>query len=491
MSPRSLLFSSDRETSHLVGQVLRDLGIEVESCLEIFSAIEKLTTKVFDLVIADMDDGAEATFLLKTCQELNSTQGALSAAIVGANVSAAHPGVALVLNKPLIRDRIKLALAHCEPLTAKLAQSKPAVVAVQPVNKKAPVFTNPVVPKTSVAKSALPKQIGSLPSEPLSKAIEEPSIQTTDFTDPGTEIERDLVPLAESANHKFRGTTHTAALVAKTKNAGYVDEGRRLHARANHAQQGSPFVRFYRPLIMGSLMLGLAYVGVQPARSEALVSSVAVIYTTAVENTQSWLETKKPDETDDAIQEAQIEAPVRRQRTLRLREHAELIRLETIAPKVALPEVAAEKPAEYAVAGAKSAIPSSLKASFQTVSQDPGPAVDAKLAPPSIMSAMQPVQVSEEASRGMVVDKVVPEYPKQALSAGMQGPVVFQGLIDKDGTISDLKLVRGYMALGKAASDAVKLWHFKPYMVNGHPVDAEIYITVDFKTPSENQRPTL
>jgi TonB family protein len=466
MSLRSLLFSSDQETLHLVSQALRDLGLEVESCPEIFSAIEKLTTKLFDLVVADLDDGAEAAFLLKTCQELNSTRSALSVAIAGVGVSAAQPGVGLVLNKPLIQEKIKWSLSHCDQLAARLSKStKAEVLPVQSTPKKA---------------LTLPKKTIAFRKEPIQPqpVLDPPVRQANTFANPDLELERGLVPLAESANNKFRGDSHVASMTAHAKSPGFLEEQNPSHVRASHASRNGSFVRVYRPLIMGAAMLGLAYVGVQPARSAALVSSVALIYTKAVENTQSWLQAKN---TDDVIEEAQLEVPTRRQRSTRSR--VEVIHLEPIAPAITTSPLPEEEntPAD----GSESAIPSSLRSSFQAASEDNAPAaVEAKLAPASIMSGMQPVLVSEELSRSMVVDKVQPDYPKQALSSGLQGPVVLQALIGKDGKVTELKLVRGYMALGKAASDAVKLWHFRPYVLNGHAVDAQIYITVDFKPPN-------
>ncbi len=79
----------------------------------------------------------------------------------------------------------------------------------------------------------------------------------------------------------------------------------------------------------------------------------------------------------------------------------------------------------------------------------------------------------------------------EALRAGLQGPVVFQALVGRDGSIQDLKLVNGYFALGLAAVDAVKQWRFRPYRLNGEIVEMETYLTVNFPagpndTPGQN-----
>ena len=78
---------------------------------------------------------------------------------------------------------------------------------------------------------------------------------------------------------------------------------------------------------------------------------------------------------------------------------------------------------------------------------------------------------------------VDPVYPPQAIQQGMEGPVVLQAWVGKDGLIHDVKLVRGYFVLGRAAVDAVKQWRFRPYNVNGKSTDFQTYITINFKLP--------
>ena len=66
MSPLSLLFSSNEETSRPLAQALNELEFEVEHCREIFAAVERITSRSFEVIVADWDDGVEASFLLKT-----------------------------------------------------------------------------------------------------------------------------------------------------------------------------------------------------------------------------------------------------------------------------------------------------------------------------------------------------------------------------------------------------------------------------------------
>jgi protein TonB len=62
----------------------------------------------------------------------------------------------------------------------------------------------------------------------------------------------------------------------------------------------------------------------------------------------------------------------------------------------------------------------------------------------------------------------------------VQGAVVLQALIGREGNIEDLRVLSGPAILSSAAMEAVKQWHFKPYFQGGRPVDTEARITVNF-----------
>src|SRR5713226_6885934 len=118
MSPVSLMFSSDEETSRRFGQVLQELELEVQHCPEIFAAVRKLTSHSFDVIVADWDEGLEAGFLLKTSRELKSNSGAFTIAIANSDAGAAArqvgAGADLVLGKPIVPDKAKYALLTCD-----------------------------------------------------------------------------------------------------------------------------------------------------------------------------------------------------------------------------------------------------------------------------------------------------------------------------------------------------------------------------------------
>ena len=113
MSPRSLLFSSDQETSRQLTQALYELEFNVDHCTEIFAAVEKITTQSYDLIVADWDDGLEASFLLKTCRELKANRAAVTVAVAGdaeASAAARQVGAGVIVKKPVITEEAKYTL---------------------------------------------------------------------------------------------------------------------------------------------------------------------------------------------------------------------------------------------------------------------------------------------------------------------------------------------------------------------------------------------
>ncbi|PYX00157.1 MAG: energy transducer TonB [Acidobacteria bacterium] len=102
--------------------------------------------------------------------------------------------------------------------------------------------------------------------------------------------------------------------------------------------------------------------------------------------------------------------------------------------------------------------------------------------PVSVPKAATPtrVRVSQGVTQGLLIRKVQPTYPPLARQARIQGAVLLQAEISKDGTIQNLRLISGHPMLTSAAIDAVKQWRYKPYILNGEPVEVETQITVNF-----------
>ena len=96
----------------------------------------------------------------------------------------------------------------------------------------------------------------------------------------------------------------------------------------------------------------------------------------------------------------------------------------------------------------------------------------------------QRVRISQGVTKGLLVQKVEPAYPPLARAARVQGDVVLSAIIDSNGQITNLQLVSGHPMLVPAAIAAVKQWRYKPYLLNGQPVEVETTITVIFSLSS-------
>ncbi len=81
---------------------------------------------------------------------------------------------------------------------------------------------------------------------------------------------------------------------------------------------------------------------------------------------------------------------------------------------------------------------------------------------------------------GNLIHRVQPQYPAIAKLAGIQGDVLLHAVIGRDGAIENLQVVSGPPALVSAARDAVRQWQYRPYMLNGEPVEVETQVTVKF-----------
>ena len=92
----------------------------------------------------------------------------------------------------------------------------------------------------------------------------------------------------------------------------------------------------------------------------------------------------------------------------------------------------------------------------------------------------QRVRVSQGVSNGLLIRKVQPAYPPLARQARIQGQVLLQAQISKDGSIENLQLISGHPMLAPAAIEAVKQWRYKPYMLNGEPEAVDTQVVVNF-----------
>lgn len=93
-----------------------------------------------------------------------------------------------------------------------------------------------------------------------------------------------------------------------------------------------------------------------------------------------------------------------------------------------------------------------------------------------------PVKIGETEAATHLVKSYEPEYPREALVQEIQGTVILQAVVGKDGSIEKLKIISGNPMLARAFAGTVQqTWKYRPFLVNGAPVEAEFPIEYVFK----------
>jgi protein TonB len=104
---------------------------------------------------------------------------------------------------------------------------------------------------------------------------------------------------------------------------------------------------------------------------------------------------------------------------------------------------------------------------------------------PVIVPAVHPgvqarLRVFSGTEEGLLIDKRMPVYPAIARATGVSGTVTLAAIISKAGTIENLHVISGPVMLQQAALEAVRTWHYRPYLLDGQPVEVETTVSVIF-----------
>jgi TonB family protein len=102
-------------------------------------------------------------------------------------------------------------------------------------------------------------------------------------------------------------------------------------------------------------------------------------------------------------------------------------------------------------------------------------------------SNSKPVSLTADAANAYLVQRVEPQYPAEAKQLGIQGSVVLAAVVGADGTVRGLNPISGDPRLVPGAIEAVQQWRYKPFLVDGAPVDFETTVTITFALPQANQ----
>jgi protein TonB len=90
------------------------------------------------------------------------------------------------------------------------------------------------------------------------------------------------------------------------------------------------------------------------------------------------------------------------------------------------------------------------------------------------------MRIASRVAESNLIHDVAPTYPPEAGRARIEGTVVLLAVIGKDGTVEDVRVEKGLPVLAQAAIEAVKQWRYRPYLLNGEPVEVDSQITINF-----------
>jgi TonB family protein len=512
MALRLLLFSSDSDIALVLGNLLAESDMQVESCSEMLISLEKLTRGNFDLIVVDWDDGAEANFLLKTARELKSTRECLAMALVSDPASAAsavQAGAHGILNKPIVPEQVQETLATIRELIASRQNggvvaasiAKPEASAraqrndpVEPMSQEPPPPPQPTGEVKQRFLSRTPRELPSLaPLSETPKQVEGGKgtlfSSFPDSPEPGTR----KVP---AKPYRKSGKRIAAALVLLCAAAlayiwapgsSYLDRlgslARRVFINKEAPQQPAPEDNG-TVADSGNSSASGAYkipsqTPVAPAIEDSSDDSPSNIQVIPVMNSSD-----SSGSTTTVAQPASSEAQAQPDGAQGEAAPAAPAVSNSAPPSLPSAPAAAHRPRPSTTAGESGAqLPSSLN-----LSNPINPMQTA--AAPVFSGALTPVVVPEETAKQLLVNEVPPSYPGQALRAGLQGAVVLQALIARDGSVRDVTLVRGSFVFARAAVEAVKQWQYKPYVFNGQAVEVQTLVTVNFRLPASSSIPS-
>ncbi len=102
------------------------------------------------------------------------------------------------------------------------------------------------------------------------------------------------------------------------------------------------------------------------------------------------------------------------------------------------------------------------------------------LAKSPVPAPVKRMRIASRVAEANLIHDVPPQYPPEAGRARIEGTVVLLAMIGTDGSVKDVRIESGLPILAQAAIEAVKQWRYKPYLVDGEPVEVDSRITINF-----------
>ena len=447
MAFRALLSSKASETNAAVVAACERREIRVEVCLDIFSAIEKGKTQPYSCVIVDWTDQPESSFLLRRARE-SANRDTVAIAIVDRDPTAAE----IRDNRLDFLIRRPISAADADALLAKAcAQMQPSADVESPIEGSLAGSEGKCAtcdPDESEIGGEDDDSVAFLEADPAEAGGEPPAIERKKSAPESSHAAGFRIVLA-------------GLLVLATAFCLWRFHGAIPHLpRTGFSALRESAAAFFHENPSEALPAGYARSAAQQDSTVSANSAGPDKQTPALGVVAS----------ETSIADAHIPLPK--------------------APEFPLPAPVLVHQDPAPIHKERVTIPESMKSSSPiappvVVTVNPAQMMPVSTPQPAALPQLsEPVAMSEPQQRALLTHSVEPAYPAEALAQKLHGSVVLQAVIGRDGTVQDLKLVRGYFVLGQAAISAVKQWQFQPYMVNGRAVSTLTTLTISFTSPT-------
>jgi protein TonB len=523
------------------------LDFAVTPCTEPFAAVKKLMAEHFDAVVVDCDNEQNATLLFKSARNTTTNQSSLAVAVVEGQAGVAKAfriGANLVLTKPINVEQAKGTLRVARGLLRKseaakppaaAANAKPAGALSSPPQEAAVPYVDvvPSSPKIAAATASAAAAHSSTAAQGSSESFEIEEIVSRLIAKPAVEPYAAEVGAASvrakvetpPSQSGFGNSAASAPAPARETKANVSTEQRtsivlpQVDEKSfdSFGSTSGPAPTF----TFGGTVGGSESAG----GSKKVVLAVAAAIVIVAGSFAAWSHWgRSGDNTpvSDHVVESPAKAPAAVQRTAPIPAPSAKVSApdmqmtataENVEPHPSKSTAASDfaKPSPSAAVVNKApetkeeAEPIVIsKNNHSRPAAKPAATNDAP-APPSMTIApagnggglpnlmegassaptpvLQTLSVSQGVSQGLLFKKVQPKYPTSALRSRVEGAVQLMATISKTGDISVVRILAGDSQLAHAAVDAVKQWKYKPYLLNGEPVEIQTQITVNFKLP--------
>jgi protein TonB len=536
MSYKALLFCPDEKTARAVTQVLSELDFAVERAGEPFATVKKLTDQHYDALVVDCANEQDAALLFKGARNSTFNHSALFVAVVEGQTGVAKAfriGANLVLTKPINVEQSKGTLRVARGLLKKTearAAAAPAGSALSPPASPILFAPKPAPEPAPVAESS-PFSALELEKEtvPAAEAAEAAVLESLpDPIKPAAPVAQTFAPTIKNSAEPIAASTsgHSGAAAAPAL-AKVPLEIKPAPPMASHdpivssefteAPEAAPipvpsFAAYSQDfnkkegsgkkvMTVAAVLLvvaGLGYVGIKKSQllqnwhhaapSEPMTSAAPAPVPAPESPAATGIESNNlPEPAPASDTEPDFSPAPSSAKPLRTAP-IETIHLDS-EPTQDSKIIVEPKPLVVNTKRGSSATPAGSQAAPLPPTLDSAGNTESALANLVTTNTTLPkpapgsVRVSQGVSQGLLVKRVSPIYPPMALQLRKQGAVELLAHLSKDGSINSVQVLSGDAMLANAAVTAVRQWKYRPYLLNGLPVEIETQITVNFTLP--------